>query len=299
MARNVFAKNVTASGVQIPDLSGIYIEPYSERDLREYFSLDDIDYSLDLREAIEAGLIVLNDGEKDLTTEESLDISSVPTFYELTDTFVKLKDTPTTYSGAARFPTIVNAAETGLEFGLIPETAISGTYFVSYEGGRLLRGATGNRPDLVYIGPVAGLAFDHAKTESCYGSFKIPYSWHDNTNIELKINFMNDDAQTGVKTCAWHLAFHAYAAGETYGSKTLTTLHLDTALPNNAIAGTFLTETLVVPYNDVDNPLSTGDTVTFQFYRDGLSVNDDMFGDSILIYLSFELQTGDLSQLAG
>ena len=203
MARSVFVKNITASGIQIPDLSGIYIEAYSEKDLREYFSLDDIDYSLDLREAIEAGLVVLNDGEQDLTLAESLDISAVPTFYELPDTFLKLKDTPTTYSGSenkhltttgsgiafttptflelddtpttysggARLPVVVNESETGLKFGLIPETAISGTYFISYEGGRLLRGATGNRPDLVYVGPVAGLAFDHAKTESCYGSF--------------------------------------------------------------------------------------------------------------------------------
>jgi len=81
MARSVFVKNVTASGIQIPDLSGIYIEAYSEKDLREYFSLDDIDYSLDLREAIEAGLVVLNDGEQDLTLAESLDISAVPTFF--------------------------------------------------------------------------------------------------------------------------------------------------------------------------------------------------------------------------
>jgi hypothetical protein len=111
MARNVFAKNVTASGVQIPDLSGIYIEPYSERDLREYFSLDDIDYSLDLREAIEAGLIVLNDGEKDLTTEESLDISSVPTFYELPDTIIEMTDTPVDYDEGKFLRSTVSGTE--------------------------------------------------------------------------------------------------------------------------------------------------------------------------------------------
>jgi len=97
MARRVFVKNITASGIQIPDLSGIYIEAYSEKDLREYFSLDDIDFSLDLREAIEAGLVVLNDGEQDLTLEESLDISAVPTFYDVPADLIDLRDTPDGY----------------------------------------------------------------------------------------------------------------------------------------------------------------------------------------------------------
>ena len=110
---------------------------------------------------------------------------------------------------------------------------------------------------------------------------------------------MNDEVQTGIKTCAFHLAYHSYAEGETYGSKTLTTLHIDTVLPNNAAIGTFLIETLIMPYDDVDNPLSTGDSVTFQFYREGLGPSDDMVGDAILISLSFELQTGDISQIAG
>lgn len=229
---------------------------------------------------------------KHLTTTESGVVFTTPTFLEL-------DDTPTTYSGGSRFPVIVNESETGLEFGLIPETAISGTYFVSYEGGRLLRGATGNRPDLVYVGPIAGLAFDAAKTESCYGSFKIPYSWHSNTEIELKINFMNDDAQTGVTSISWHLAFHAYQEGEFYSDKILTTLHIDADLPSDIAAGKFMIKDILIPYDDVDNPLSVGDTVTFQFYREGLDSNDDAVGDAILISLSFELQTGDLSQLAG
>lgn len=215
------------------------------------------------------------------------------------DNFLNLSDTPTTYSGASRMPLIGNSSETGVVFDLIPETAISGTYFVSYEGGRLLQGATGNRPDLVYIGPIAGLAFDQAKTESCYGSFKIPYSWHSNTEIELKINFMTDDAQVGVTTCAWRLSFQSYVVGETYGSKTLTILDADSVLPSSAVAGTFLTETLMVPYDDVNNPLTIGDTVVFQFFREGLDPGDDMFGDSILISLSFEMKTGDRSSLAG
>jgi len=215
------------------------------------------------------------------------------------DNFLNLSDTPTTYSGYAGYPAVVNYEETDVVFGLIPETSISGTYFVNYEAGRLLQGGTGNRPDLVYVDPIAGLAFDASKVESCYGSFKIPYSWSSNTRPELKINFMNDDAQTGVKTCNWNLDFHSYTTGETHGSKTITTIHIDSALPSGAVAGTFIIDTLSIPYDDVNNPLSKGDTITFQFYRNGASAADDMKGDSILISLSFELKTGDRSQAEG
>lgn len=245
-----------------------------------------------------------------------LELDDTPTTYSGADSFLKIKsdesgiefthidfidlhDTPTTYSGAADLPLVCNLSETGIMFGLIPETAISGTYFVSYEAGRLLQGATGYRPDLVYFGPVAGLAFDAAKEESCYGSFKIPYAWYDETDIELKINFMNDNAQTGAKTVSWRLAFHAYQEGEYYSDKTPTILDIDTTLASDVAEGMYTVETLYIPPDDVNNPLSIGDMVTFQFYRDGLSGTDDAVGDMVLISLTFELKTGDISMLMG
>ena len=111
MAKNVYVKNITSSGIQIPDLSGIYIDAYSQRDLREYFSLDDIDYSLDLKTAISGGLLVLNDGTKDLTMEESFDISSVPTFYELPDHLIKMEDTPDDYEDGSYLKSTVSGTE--------------------------------------------------------------------------------------------------------------------------------------------------------------------------------------------
>jgi len=299
MARPIYIKNTTASGIKLNDLSGMYVASGQIRNLREFFTIDDIDFSEDLRTLISGGQVVLNDGEQDLTTEESFDLGSLPTFYDVPQSLLDLNDTPATYSGAAKLPLIVKDNEDGVGFGLIPETAISGTYFVSYEGGRLLRGATGNRPDLVYIGPVAGLAFDDAKTESCYGSFKVPYAWYVDTDIELRINFMLDESQTGSTSCAWHLDFQTYAYGETYGSKNVTQLRIDTQIPNNAVAGTYIFDTLNIHPDDVDNPIEIGDTFCFQFYRMGLETEDTMTGDSVLISLSFELKTGDVSQLAG
>ncbi len=212
--------------------------------------------------------------------------------------FLDLVDTPTTYSGGAGKLAQVNDAEDSVVFDyfefdpegpLIPETGISGTYYVNFEGGRLLIGATGNKPDLVYLGPVAGLAFDASKVESCYGVFKIPNAWNTESDITATVNFMNDIEQTASGTCAWHIDYHTYAEGEVYGDKTTTTVDVHADIPVTA-AGTYLVEELHMDYDDVNNPLAIGDMVTFRFYRDGLA--DTMTGDSILFALMFELRVG-------
>lgn len=217
-------------------------------------------------------------------------------------TYLNLIDTSTTYSGQAGKLATVNNEEDGLIFEyfewdaeeapLIPETAISGTYYVNFEGGRLLIGATGSKPALVYNGPVAGLAFNSSKTESCYGVLKIPYSWNTESNIKATINFMVDIDQIGTNTCSWRLDYHTYTDGELYGDKTTTTINVDTILPINVVAGTYLTKELYMVYNDVNNPVTRGDMVTFKFYRAGAVGADTMKGDSVLFTLVFELQTG-------
>lgn len=217
-------------------------------------------------------------------------------------TYLALTDTETTYSGqAGRYPT-VSADETTLEFGtmewdptapLIPETAISGTYLINFECGRLLIGATGNKPDLVYNGPVAGLAFDATKVESCYGVFKIPYAWNTDSDVNVTINFMTDVAQTGTKICAWDIHYHTYANGELYSDKTTTESHVHATLPENVGAGTYLTATLQMTGDDVNNPMARGDMVAFQFFRAGDDTeHDTMIGDAVLLSLIFELQVG-------
>ena len=224
--------------------------------------------------------------------------------FQLIKNFIDLLDTPTTYSGhVGKYPR-VNAIGDGLEFNyiefnledpdtpLIPETAISGTYFVNFEGGRLLVGATGNKPDLVYNGPVAGLAFDPAKKESCYGSFKIPYAWNTESDIKVTINFMNDLAQIGTTVCSWRMSYHSYSEGDRFTDKITTIVDINYTFPSNAPAGTFWTHTLYMNSNSINNPLSRGDIVAFQFYRDGLSLQDTMVGDCILITLMIELNTG-------
>jgi len=116
MARPIYIRNVTSSGISIPDLSGMKIAAGATRDLREFFTIDDIDYSEDLQILISGGQAVLNDGDRDLTTTESYDLSQLPTFYDIVDQFTDLVDTPTTYSGSAGKYVAVTTTESGLEF---------------------------------------------------------------------------------------------------------------------------------------------------------------------------------------
>ena len=44
MATPIYAKNITGNIVSVNDLSGLRIEPYSEVDLREFFTIDEIDF---------------------------------------------------------------------------------------------------------------------------------------------------------------------------------------------------------------------------------------------------------------
>lgn len=219
-------------------------------------------------------------------------------------TFLELSDTPSTYNNSVGKYVRVNSAGDSLEFNyinidtsdqnqpLIPETAISGTYFVNFEGGRLLIGATGAKPDLVYMGPIGGLAFADNADEACYGSFKIPYAWHTETDIRMKLNFMVDDTQIGEKTCSWRIDFQAYSEGESYNDKSTTTVSIDTVLTTNTLAGTFYTKDIRLVPNDVNNPLSRGDMVVFKLYRKGNSTTDTVTGDVVLIALMVEMTTG-------
>jgi len=78
----LIARNTTASGVSIADLSGFVFDPYEERDLSVYFSKAKLSESEDLDNFIQAGIIVLNDGEEDLPTSEALTQTELRTHRE-------------------------------------------------------------------------------------------------------------------------------------------------------------------------------------------------------------------------
>jgi len=165
----------------------------------------------------------------------------------------------------------------------------SGVELVQFSSGALqLDGAT--PPAYTDVGVIGALLFDPTIDESVYGSFKIPPAYKNNTNISVEIQYMNATGQAGVNSCVWALDYHSYADGETYGSKTTTAISVTDALPNGANAGTFQETNMTMSYNDVNNPLVAGDTVTFRFYRDANNGSDTMTGDGALLVLVFRIE---------
>lgn len=142
---SIFAKNLTASGIYVPDLSGLYIPASGTADLLEYFDLGRIMLSLDLDSEIEAGSIIINDGTRDLDKAKSLEhtnldlLDTQATYSGIGYKYLKIKDsedgieftpigfldlfdTPATYSGYEGHILSVNAGQTGFEYIAPPPT---------------------------------------------------------------------------------------------------------------------------------------------------------------------------------
>lgn len=112
---SIIAKNVTASGIEIADLSGLWIPPYDQVVLSGLLSQSKISDSEDLDEFIEAGSIVINDGSEDMTVQEALDFTNVRMLSPY-ESFLSLIDTPATYSGLGYKYIKINDYEDGIDF---------------------------------------------------------------------------------------------------------------------------------------------------------------------------------------
>lgn len=81
----VIAKNNSRSEQYIYDM-GISIKDGQERNLTQQFGEEEIVESDDLKNLISAGTIVINDGSRDLTIPQALDIFNIILGLELTET---------------------------------------------------------------------------------------------------------------------------------------------------------------------------------------------------------------------
>lgn len=175
----------------------------------------------------------------------------------------------------------------------VVNTSISGidyTQSYKFSTGELQLDSS-NPPSYTTVGPLAALLFDSGTDEFVFGSFVVPDSYKSDTNITLKVKAMNVSGQTGTNSCVWALDYHTYADGETYGSKTTTRVSTTESFPNNANAGTFQESSITMSYNNVNNPISAGDTVVFRFSRDANNGSDTLTGDAALLVLVFDIET--------
>lgn len=203
--------------------------------------------------------------------------------------FLQLIDTPSSYNGYEG--SYLRVTSSGIEFATVSGGGpFDYTETVKFSTGEFQLDL-GSPPSYTSLGPLGALLFDPNTDESVYGSFTVPSEYKSNTNIIVNIRYMNASVQVGTNNCVWSLDYHTYSDGETYASKTITTASVTDALPNNAVAGTFQETSITMTYNDVNNPITAGDTVAFRFYRDANNANDTMTGDAALFVVAFDIET--------
>lgn len=156
-----------------------------------------------------------------------------------------------------------------------------------FHAGDLIEGATEQFPGIATAGPVTALAFNHSVNEYCFGALEVPDMWQRNTDVLVKIRFMNDYSQTGTKVCRWCLDYHVYDDLDSYGNKTTTTVSDNYSLTADAAADTLFTSEMALSYNDSNNPIGRGKLITFKLYRDAEDSSDTMENDSNFILLTF------------
>lgn len=208
---------------------------------------------------------------------------------QVPDEFLDLIDTPTTYSGHGEKYVRVKSDETRLEFYSVPTG--SGINYQTIPPGAYMLGIP--KPSYEVLGPVGGLGFDDSRQEQVHGSFIIPNDIKSGQDMIIILDYFNDAAQAGVKTCVWTIEYHTYSHGDNYSGKTLTTVSVNSVLTNNAVAGTFFRATLTLSYNDANNPL-TKDLITFKLYKDGPNASDTMVDDAILVQTTAIANTEDI-----
>lgn len=155
--------------------------------------------------------------------------------------------------------------------------------------------SVGNPPSPTYstTDPVLAYMFDDNKEENIYGGFSIPGDCKADSNIEIKVGYMTNEAQTGTNTCRWTLTYHTYVSGNVYTAKTSTVYSTDSTLPNNAASGYFIISSFSskLTYNDTNNPFEKDTAVQFMLERAGKHANDTMTGDAALMQIIFRYET--------
>jgi hypothetical protein len=160
-----------------------------------------------------------------------------------------------------------------------------------YTPGDFLEGQP-NAPGIATAGPLSAYVFDDNINENLYATFVVPEDWKVNSDIIIKIGYMNDSAQTGTNNVVWRFMYHTYESGQSYASKSTTTLSLTSSLPNNSIAGYFKSDTFtVLQYNHANNPFNAGTMIPFQLQRQATNGSDTVTGDAALLMLIFVYET--------
>jgi len=103
VTHTIIAKNTTSGTISFPDLGGFYVVASGTETISDYFENRYIETSIDLKDNIQSGDIVINDGQKDLTVQQGLFHVKDLSFQKILEylaalTVIGLADTPSEYS---------------------------------------------------------------------------------------------------------------------------------------------------------------------------------------------------------
>lgn len=190
------------------------------------------------------------------------------------------------YHRYVEFVKITLDFSSGAENSFIVDYGDSYGHVEKFCPGALIEG-TPQSPGISTAGPITALSFDDTTNEYMFGSLEIPNTWQRNTDVLVKIRFMNDYSQSGTKVCRWCLDYHVYEDDDYYASKTTTNVCNNFSLSADADADTLFTSEISLSYNDLNNPIGRGKIITFKLYRDAESSSDTMENDANFILLTF------------
>ena len=174
--------------------------------------------------------------------------------------------------------TIVNAGDTGFVVGGYQRR-------FQIEPGSALTGSTA--PTAVTIGTARGLAFD-ADAEEAFFIFDVPSDWDGSSDMLLDVDWSPESGAAigdGL-TVIWSTQYRSVAVGDAVDNGTFVTA---TQTYTQSGAGTdkeLIQTAIVLDFDDVNQPISIGDHLFFQFDRD--MTGDTYASDGIVMELEVE-----------
>lgn len=154
-----------------------------------------------------------------------------------------------------------------------------------------------NPPTAVAAGLSQGLSFAADADDIVNAAVRVPSDWDGASDLVLKLRWTNT-AATAIaldETVTWSLAWRSKAATEVYDAGTAgaaSVTYTETGDPTGTDKAT-LESSLVIDYDDEDQPLAAGDLLSLELRRD--VSEDDYAAGAVLLLAWLEYQSTTLA----
>lgn len=145
-------------------------------------------------------------------------------------------------------------------------------------------------PSPTTLGVARGLGFD-ADAEALHFVVEVPDEWIGSENMEIKVSWAPDSAPSDTNKVKLDIEYVSLAEGEDIDSATTTTSTTTYTQSGAGTQGEFIATSIVLAYNDANNPLTIGDTLYCKFSRDVTGEAGDSFAGQAVVF-KFELEYG-------